>query len=123
MDFNDIVVSLKASDPKMNYEAYMLMSKMVDYPLHIGVTEAGTVERGKIKSAVGLGALLLLAGVGDTMRVSLTGDPLNENHRAKSILSSAGLYEEPINLISCPTCGRTSVDLEKKYNRQNRKKI
>ncbi len=111
LDFNDIVVSLKASDPKMNYEAYMLMSQMVDYPLHIGVTEAGTVERGKIKSAVGLGALLL-AGVGDTMRVSLTGDPLNEIVAAKSILASAGLYEEPINLISCPTCGRTSVDLE-----------
>lgn len=111
LDFNDIVVSLKASNPKMNYEAYMLMSKMVDYPLHIGVTEAGTVERGKIKSAVGLGALLL-AGVGDTMRVSLTGNPLNEIIAAKSILSSAGLYEEPINLISCPTCGRTSVDLE-----------
>lgn len=110
-DFDDIVVSLKASDPKMNYEAYMKMSKLVDYPLHIGVTEAGTVERGKIKSAVGIGALLL-AGVGDTLRVSLTGDPLNEIITAKSILASAGMYKEPINLVSCPTCGRTKVNLE-----------
>lgn len=111
LDFDDIVVSLKASNPKMNYDAYMKMSKMVNYPLHIGVTEAGTVERGRMKSAVGLGALLL-AGVGDTMRVSLTGDPLNEISAAKSILASAGLYKEPINLVSCPTCGRTKVDLE-----------
>ena len=75
LDFNDIVISLKASDPKMNYDAYMKMSKETDYPLHVGVTEAGTVERGQIKSAVGIGGLLL-AGVGDTMRVSLTGNPI-----------------------------------------------
>lgn len=112
LDFHDIVVSLKASDPRLNYEAYMEMSKQVDYPLHIGVTEAGTVERGKIKSAVGIGALLL-AGVGDTLRVSLTGNPINEIVTAKSILASAGLYEMPIDLVSCPTCGRTRVDLDK----------
>ena len=111
LDFDNIVVSLKASDPKMNYDAYMKMSKLIDYPLHIGVTEAGTVERGRIKSAVGIGALLL-SGVGDTLRVSLTGDPINEIITAKSILASAGMYKEPINLISCPTCGRTKVDLE-----------
>lgn len=112
LDFYDIAVSLKASDPKLNYEAYMMMSKEVDYPLHIGVTEAGTVERGKIKSAVGIGALLL-AGVGDTLRVSLTGNPINEIVTAKAILASAGLYDEPVNLVSCPTCGRTRVDLDK----------
>lgn len=112
MDFDDIVISLKSSNPKMNYESYMLFSKLTDYPLHIGVTEAGTVERGKIKSAVGLGALLL-AGIGDTMRVSLTGDPINEIFAAKNILAAAGLYEEPINMVSCPTCGRTKVDLSK----------
>ena len=111
-DYDNLVVSIKSSDPKMNYDCYMLMSQKTDYPLHIGVTEAGTVERGKIKSAVGLGALLL-AGVGDTMRVSLTGDPINEIAAAKSILASAGLYKEPINLVSCPTCGRTKVDLVK----------
>ena len=110
LDYDNLVISIKSSDPKMNYDSYMLMSQKVDYPLHIGVTEAGTVERGKIKSAVGLGALLL-AGVGDTMRVSLTGDPINEIAAAKSILASAGLYKEPINLVSCPTCGRTKVDL------------
>ena len=111
MGFDQIVVSLKASDPKMNYEAYMKMSTLTDYPLHIGVTEAGTVDRGRIKSAVGIGALLL-AGVGDTLRVSLTGDPVNEIFTAKSILASAGVIKEPINLVSCPTCGRTCVDLE-----------
>ena len=111
LDFNDIVISLKASDPKMNYDAYMKMSKETDYPLHVGVTEAGTVERGKIKSAVGIGGLLL-AGVGDTMRVSLTGNPINEIIAAREILASAGLYSQPINLVSCPTCGRTKVNLE-----------
>lgn len=117
--FEDMVVSLKASNPKMNYDAYMKMSKETDYPLHIGVTEAGTVERGKIKSAVGIGALLL-AGVGDTLRVSLTGDPINEIITAKSILASAGLYKEPIDLVSCPTCGRTKVDLEKIISKMER---
>lgn len=110
MDYDNLVISVKSSDPVLNYRSYMLLSQKTGYPLHIGVTEAGTVERGKIKSAVGLGALLL-AGVGDTMRVSLTGDPVNEISVAKSILASAGMYREPVNLISCPTCGRTGVDL------------
>ncbi|MEG0156682.1 MAG: flavodoxin-dependent (E)-4-hydroxy-3-methylbut-2-enyl-diphosphate synthase, partial [Anaerovoracaceae bacterium] len=83
-----------------------------DYPLHIGVTEAGTVYRGEIKSAVGIGALLL-SGIGNTMRVSLTGDPVAEVITAKKILSAVGLGAEPIDLISCPTCGRTTVNLEK----------
>lgn len=111
-DFEDIVISLKASDPKMNYDAYMKIAGETDYPLHVGVTEAGTVERGRIKSAVGIGALLL-AGVGDTMRVSLTGDPVNEIITAREILASAGLYKQPVDLVSCPTCGRTKVDLER----------
>ncbi len=111
LDFGDIVVSLKASDPKMNYDAYMTIARRTDYPLHIGVTEAGTLESGKIKSAVGIGALLL-AGVGDTMRVSLTGDPINEIIVAKEILASAGLRKKAINIVSCPTCGRTKVNLD-----------
>lgn len=119
LDFNDIVISLKASDPKMNYDAYMKMSKETDYPLHVGVTEAGTVERGKIKSAVGIGGLLL-AGVGDTMRVSLTGNPINEIIAAREILASAGLYSQPINLVSCPTCGRTKVNLENIISRMEK---
>ncbi|MDD6919833.1 MAG: flavodoxin-dependent (E)-4-hydroxy-3-methylbut-2-enyl-diphosphate synthase [Eubacteriales bacterium] len=112
MGFDDIVISLKASDPKMNFDSYMKISNLVDYPLHIGVTEAGTVERGKIKSAVGIGGLLL-CGVGDTLRVSLTGDPANEIITAKSILASAGLTKESLNLVSCPTCARTKTSLEK----------
>ncbi len=111
-NFHDIVLSLKSSNPKVNYDAYMEISKLSNLPLHIGVTEAGSIEKGKIKSAVGIGALIL-AGVGDTMRVSLTGNPIEEIHVAKTILASAGLRREPINLVSCPTCGRTSVNLEK----------
>lgn len=111
-NFDDIVVSLKASNPKLNFESYRMMSARSQFPLHVGVTEAGTVESGKIKSAVGIGALLLL-GIGDTIRVSLTGDPLNEIKVAKSILEAAGLHLSPIEMISCPTCGRTGVDLSK----------
>ncbi len=111
LDFCDIVISLKASDPKMNYDAYTMIAQQTDYPLHIGVTEAGTFESGKIKSAVGIGALLL-AGVGDTLRVSLTGDPLNEITVAKEILASSGLRKKAINIVSCPTCGRTKVNLD-----------
>lgn len=112
MNFEDIVISLKSSNVKMNYDAYVKIAKQTNYPLHIGVTEAGTVERGKIKSSVGIGALLL-QGIGDTFRVSLTGNPINEITTAKAILAAAGLYEESIEIISCPTCGRTKVDLEK----------
>lgn len=112
LDYDQIVISLKASNPKMNYDSVMELSKMTEYPLHIGVTEAGTVEKGKIKSAVGIGGLLL-AGIGDTIRVSLTGDPVNEIFVAKNILASCGLRQEAIDFISCPTCGRTKIDLNK----------
>lgn len=111
MDFHDIVFSMKSSNPKLNFEAYRLMAKQSDYPLHIGVTEAGTPSAGKIKSAVGIGGLLLL-GIGDTMRVSLTADPKEEIILAKQILESAGLKKSALNIVSCPTCGRTGVNLE-----------
>lgn len=112
MGFTDIVISLKSSNVKMNYEAYRIVSEQTDYPLHIGVTEAGTLARGKTKSAAGLGALLL-NGIGDTMRISLTADPVEEVIFAKELLQSIGLRETGIDLVSCPTCGRTKVDLEK----------
>ncbi len=112
MGFNDIVISLKSSNVKMNYDAYRIVSDQSDYPLHIGVTEAGTLARGKVKSAAGIGALLL-NGIGDTMRVSLTADPVEEVIFAKELLQSIGLRETGIDLVSCPTCGRTKVDLEK----------
>ncbi len=112
MGFYDIVISLKSSNVKMNYEAYKIVSAQTDYPLHIGVTEAGTLARGKVKSAAGIGALLL-NGIGDTMRVSLTADPVEEVIFAKELLQSIGLRETGIDLVSCPTCGRTKVDLEK----------
>lgn len=111
-DFEDIVISLKSSDVKINYDAYRIVDSRSDYPLHIGVTEAGTPSRGKIKSAAGIGALLL-NNIGDTMRVSLTADPVEEVHFAKALLSSLGLRHEEIQVVSCPTCGRTEVDLEK----------
>ncbi len=112
LDFGDIVISLKASDVRLTYEAYRIVAKNTDYPLHIGVTEAGTPEKGRIKSAVGIGALLL-AGIGDTLRVSLTGDPLNEVKAGKEILEVLGIRNTGIDIVSCPTCGRTKVDLEK----------
>ncbi len=112
MGFYDIVISLKSSNVKMNYEAYKIVSEQTDYPLHIGVTEAGTLARGKVKSAAGIGALLL-NGIGNTMRVSLTADPVEEVIFAKELLQSIGLRETGIDLVSCPTCGRTKVDLEK----------
>ena len=110
MDFSDIVVSLKASDVKLNYDAHMLISERLNYPLHIGITESGTVKTGKIKSAAGIGALLL-AGIGDTIRVSLTGDPVEEVGFALELLEAIGIKKSGIDLISCPTCGRTGVDL------------
>ena len=112
MGFHDIVISLKSSNVKMNYEAYKIVSAQTEYPLHIGVTEAGTLARGKVKSAAGIGALLL-NGIGDTMRVSLTADPVEEVIFAKELLQSIGMRETGIDLVSCPTCGRTKVDLEK----------
>ncbi len=111
MGFYDIVVSLKSSDVTTTVKAYRLVDQACSYPLHIGVTEAGTRENGLVKSAVGLGSLLL-DGIGDTMRVSLTGDPVQEVYAAEKILAAAGLRKEAFNIVSCPTCGRTKVDLE-----------
>ncbi|MBQ1941373.1 MAG: flavodoxin-dependent (E)-4-hydroxy-3-methylbut-2-enyl-diphosphate synthase [Selenomonadaceae bacterium] len=109
-DFYDMKISLKAHDVPLTLEAYQLMSKTVDYPLHLGITEAGTAKTGMIKSAVGIGALLA-QGIGDTFRISLTGDPVVEVKVANEILKSLGLKEYGPTLISCPTCGRTSIDL------------
>lgn len=108
--FDNIVLSLKASNVPLCVEAYRLASKACDYPLHIGVTEAGLPEEGGIKSAVGLGALLM-EGIGDTMRVSLAGDPVQEIYMAKNILKACGLLHEGIDIIACPTCGRTRIAL------------
>ncbi len=110
MDFNAIKISLKAPDVKRTYQAYVMMANEVDYPLHIGITEAGTPLSGAVKSSVGLG-LLLHEGIGDTIRVSLTGDPEEEVRVAYWILRSLGLRQRGVDLVSCPTCGRTEVDL------------
>lgn len=112
MEFYDIVLSMKSSDVRLNYLAHKLVSEKTDYPLHIGITEAGTPESGKVKSAIGIGALLL-EGIGDTIRVSLTGDPVNEVLFAAEILKSLDLKQNSIHFISCPTCGRCGVDLVK----------
>lgn len=109
-DFFDIKISLKAHDVPLTLAAYRLMSARKNYPLHVGITEAGTVNSGVIKSAVGIGALLA-EGIGDTIRVSLTGDPLVEVKVAAEILKSLGLREGGVTLIACPTCGRTRIDL------------
>ena len=110
MDFTDIVVSLKASDVAMTVEAYSLIAERCEYPLHLGITEAGTVWSGTIKSSVGIGALLL-QGIGDTIRVSLTGDPVEEIRVGRQILKSLGIIQNEITIISCPTCGRCQIDL------------
>ncbi|MDO4542769.1 MAG: flavodoxin-dependent (E)-4-hydroxy-3-methylbut-2-enyl-diphosphate synthase, partial [Bacillota bacterium] len=110
--FEDIKISVKSSSVTETVAAYRLLAEKVDYPLHIGVTEAGTLLKGSIKSALGIG-LLLSEGIGDTIRVSLTGDPVNEVIVAKEILKGLDLRNEGIEIISCPTCGRTKVDLEK----------
>ena len=112
LDFRDIKLSLKASSVPVMIEAYQLLAGQVDYPFHLGVTEAGSLRRGSIKSAVGIGALLA-QGIGDTIRVSLTGDPVEEIFVAKEILRTLGLRQEGIDFISCPTCGRTKIDLVK----------
>lgn len=111
-DFYNIAISLKASDIERTVEAYRLLSQKVDYPLHIGVTEAGTVFRGTIVSSIGLG-ILLYDGIGDTMRISLTADPIEEVKVAWEILKSLGLRKRGISITSCPTCGRTEIDLIK----------
>ncbi len=108
--FEDICVSMKSSHVPMMMEAYGLFAKRSDYPLHVGVTETGTEYMGTIKSAMGIGGLLC-QGIGDTIRVSLTADPVREVEAAKAILKAAGLRKEGVNIISCPTCGRTRIDL------------
>jgi (E)-4-hydroxy-3-methylbut-2-enyl-diphosphate synthase len=110
LNFSDIKISLKASDIPLMLEAYRLLAGRVDYPFHIGVTEAGTLRSGIVKSAVGIGALLA-EGIGDTLRVSLTGDPLHEVKTGYEILKALGLRQRGIEFISCPTCGRTQIDL------------
>jgi len=108
--FKDILVSLKASDIERTVEAYRLLSKKVNYPLHIGITEAGTEFRGTIMSSIGLG-VLLYEGIGDTLRVSLTADPAKEVKVAMEILKCLGIRKRGITVTSCPTCGRTQIDL------------
>ncbi len=110
--FSDIVISVKSTDVKLMIEAYRLLSSRTDYPLHLGVTEAGTAKVGTIKSAVGIGTLLA-EGIGDTIRVSLTDDPVREVEVGKEILRSLSLASRNIELIACPTCGRLDVDLFK----------
>lgn len=108
--FYDICVSLKASDVPFTIAAYEQLSRLVDYPLHVGITEAGTLWSGTVKSAVGIGAILS-RGIGDTIRVSLTGDPVEEVRAGREILKSLGLRSFGVTLVSCPTCGRTQIDL------------
>lgn len=109
-DFYDTIVSIKSSNVLMAVDAYKLFAKKYDYPLHIGITEAGTIKSGNIKSSVGLG-ILLYEGLGDTMRVSLTGNPVEEVYSAKKILESLGLRQGGIEIISCPTCARTNINI------------
>lgn len=110
LDFHDIIISIKSSDVQTAIEAYRLMAQHKPYPLHLGITEAGTLQGGTIKSSVGLG-IMLFEGLGDTIRVSLTSDPVDEIIVAKKILQSLDLYKKTIEIVSCPTCGRTSIDL------------
>lgn len=112
MNYREIKISLKASDVMKTVAAYRLLSQQVDYPLHIGITEAGTIFSGTIKSSVGLG-ILLADGIGDTLRVSLTGDPVDEVRVGYEILKSLGLRQRGVNFVSCPTCGRCQINLIK----------
>ncbi len=109
-DFSDIVISIKASDVSFTAKAYSLLSEKVSYPLHLGITESGTIWSGSIKSSVGIGLILGL-GIGDTIRVSLTGDPVEEVKVGKAILKALGLRKFGVEFVSCPTCGRTEIDL------------
>ncbi len=115
VNFDDIVISIKSSNVKMMIDSYKLIAKKVNYPLHLGVTEAGTIWRGTIKSSIGIGALLS-EGIGDTIRVSLTGDPIEEVKVGREILKTFGYIKSGIEFVSCPTCGRTSIDLIKIAN-------
>lgn len=110
LDYDQIVISIKSSDVMMCVKAHELIVQKTNYPLHVGITEAGTLLRGTIKSSVGLG-IILNQGIGDTIRVSLTGDPVNEVITAKQILKTLNLRSGGIEVVSCPTCGRTSIDL------------
>lgn len=109
-DFYDIIISIKSSNVMTMMESYRLLSSKVDYPLHLGVTEAGTLYKGTIKSSIGIGGLLS-EGIGDTIRVSLTGDPIEEIKVAREILKATGHLKAGIEFVSCPTCGRTQIDL------------
>lgn len=109
-DFSDIVVSMKSSNVKTMFEAYKLAAEQTDYPLHLGVTEAGTERIGLIRSCAGIGGMLL-CGIGDTIRVSLTDDPVKEVYAARDLLRSVGLRNDGVKIVSCPTCGRTKINL------------
>jgi len=110
LGYDKLVVSIKSSNVKMNYDAHMKLKDLTDAAIHVGITESGTPRNGELKSAIGIGALLL-AGIGDTMRVSLTADPVNEVLFARRILETVGMREKAIDVVSCPTCGRTEIDL------------
>ncbi|MGB4659795.1 MAG: flavodoxin-dependent (E)-4-hydroxy-3-methylbut-2-enyl-diphosphate synthase, partial [Mobilitalea sp.] len=110
MDYDQIVISIKSSNVMMCVKAHELIAAITNYPLHVGITEAGTINAGNIKSALGLG-IMLYQGIGDTIRVSLTGDPVEEIKSAKIILKTLGLRKGGIEVVSCPTCGRTQIDL------------
>lgn len=112
MDYDQLVISIKSSDVLMCVKAYELIAPLSPYPLHVGITEAGTVNAGNIKSALGLG-IILNQGIGDTIRVSLTGDPVEEIKSAKIILKTLGFRRGGVEVVSCPTCGRTQIDLIK----------
>ncbi|ERI92908.1 4-hydroxy-3-methylbut-2-en-1-yl diphosphate synthase [Clostridiales bacterium oral taxon 876 str. F0540] len=127
LNFFDIAISIKSSNVIQMLDSYRLISKKVEYPLHVGVTESGTIWRGTIKSSIGIGTLLC-EGIGDTIRVSLTGDPVEEVKVGREILKSIGLIDSGIEFISCPTCGRTQIDLiriakevEEKVSKLNKK--
>ena len=115
LNYDNLVVSIKSSDVMMCVKAHELLAEKIPYPLHIGITESGTVASGNIKSAVGLG-IILYQGIGDTIRVSLTGDPVEEIKSAKLILRTLGLRKGGVEVVSCPTCGRTKIDLIKLAN-------
>ncbi len=112
MDYDQLVISIKSSDVLMCVQAHEMIAPLTRYPLHVGITEAGTVNAGNIKSALGLG-MILYQGIGDTIRVSLTGDPVEEIHSAKLILKTLGYRKGGVEVVSCPTCGRTQINLIK----------
>ncbi|MDO5707990.1 MAG: flavodoxin-dependent (E)-4-hydroxy-3-methylbut-2-enyl-diphosphate synthase [Andreesenia angusta] len=116
LDYRNIKVSIKTTEIELTVNAYRKIAELTDYPLHLGITEAGTIWSGTIKSAIGIGAMLL-DGIGDTLRVSLTGDPIEEIRVGKQILRTIGLLKDKIEIVSCPTCGRTQIDLISLANR------